>query len=44
MSETKIGMPESIIVPPGGQFVERSYTHQAGTHAYKLYISSGYTG
>jgi poly(3-hydroxybutyrate) depolymerase len=44
MSETKIGMPESTIVPPGGQYVERSYTNQAGTRAYKLYISSGYTG
>ena len=30
------------IVPSGGQFVERSYTDQAGTRAYKLYIPSGY--
>jgi poly(hydroxyalkanoate) depolymerase family esterase len=44
MSGAKIGMPESAIVPPGGQFVERSYTNQAGTRAYKLYIPSGYTG
>jgi poly(hydroxyalkanoate) depolymerase family esterase len=27
-----------------GQFVERSYTGQAGTRAYKLYIPRGYTG
>ena len=32
------------VVPPKGRFLERSYTGQAGTRAYKLYIPSGYTG
>ncbi len=27
---------------PGGQFITRSYTNQAGTRAYKLYVPSGY--
>jgi poly(hydroxyalkanoate) depolymerase family esterase len=31
-------------VSTGGQFVERSYSGQAGGRAYKLYIPSGYTG
>jgi poly(hydroxyalkanoate) depolymerase family esterase len=44
MAGAKTGVPESAIVPPGGQFVERFYTNQAGTRAYKLYIPSGYTG
>ena len=31
-------------VEPGGQFISRSYTNQAGTRTYKLYIPSGYHG
>jgi poly(hydroxyalkanoate) depolymerase family esterase len=27
---------------PGGQFIARAYTNQAGTRAYKLYVPSGY--
>ena len=37
-------VPASIVVPAGGQFVERSYTNRAGTRAYKLYVPSGYVG
>jgi poly(hydroxyalkanoate) depolymerase family esterase len=36
------GVPAPAVVPAGGQFVERSYTNQAGTRDYKLYIPSGY--
>jgi len=32
------------IVPAGGRFVQRSYTNQAGTRAYKLYVPSSYVG
>ncbi len=28
----------------GGRFVERSYTNQAGTRGYKLYVPGGYVG
>jgi poly(hydroxyalkanoate) depolymerase family esterase len=35
---------DSAVVPTGGRFVERSYTNQAGTRSYKLYIPSGYIG
>ena len=38
------GEIEPAIVPRGGRFVERSYTNQAGTRSYKLYIPSGYIG
>ncbi|MGH8585226.1 MAG: extracellular catalytic domain type 1 short-chain-length polyhydroxyalkanoate depolymerase [Gammaproteobacteria bacterium] len=31
-------------VVPGGRFLTGSYTNQAGTRAYKLYIPSGYHG
>src|SRR5918999_1475214 len=31
-------------VSTAGQFVERSYSGQAGARGYKLYIPSGYTG
>jgi poly(hydroxyalkanoate) depolymerase family esterase len=35
---------DPALVPTGGRFVERSYTNQAGTRSYKLYIPSGYIG
>jgi poly(hydroxyalkanoate) depolymerase family esterase len=44
MPGPKEGETDSAIVPTGGRFVERSYTNQAGTRSYKLYIPSGYIG
>jgi poly(hydroxyalkanoate) depolymerase family esterase len=38
------GGTDPAVVPTGGRFVERSYTNQAGTRTYKLYIPSGYIG
>jgi poly(hydroxyalkanoate) depolymerase family esterase len=38
------GETDPAVVPTGGRFVERSYTDQAGTRLYKLYIPSGYIG
>jgi poly(hydroxyalkanoate) depolymerase family esterase len=38
------GEIDPSVVPTGGRFVERSYTNQAGTRSYKLYIPSGYIG
>ncbi len=38
------GVPGPLVVPAGGQFVERSYTGPAGGRPYKLYVPSGYTG
>ena len=35
---------DPAVVPTGGRFIERSYTNQAGTRSYKLYIPSGYIG
>lgn len=32
------------VVPDGGRFLTGSYTNQAGTRTYKLYIPSGYRG
>lgn len=32
------------IVPDGAQFIAASYSDQAGTRAYKLYVPSGYHG
>ena len=32
------------LVPDGGQFLERSFSNQAGSRAYKLYVPSGYRG
>ena len=31
-------------VEPGGRFITGSYTNQAGTRSYKLYVPSGYHG
>ncbi len=38
------GAPGPVVVPAGGQFVERSYAGPAGGRTYKLYVPSGYTG
>jgi poly(hydroxyalkanoate) depolymerase family esterase len=35
---------EAPEAPESGQFLLRSYTNQAGTRAYKLYVPSGYRG
>ena len=35
------GVPGPVVVPAGGQFVERSYTGPAGGRSYKLYVPSG---
>jgi poly(hydroxyalkanoate) depolymerase family esterase len=32
------------VVPDGGQFLVASYSNQAGSRAYKLYVPSGYQG
>jgi poly(hydroxyalkanoate) depolymerase family esterase len=32
------------VVPDGGQFLAASYSNQAGSRAYKLYVPSGYHG
>jgi poly(hydroxyalkanoate) depolymerase family esterase len=44
MPSPKEGKTDPAVVPTGGRFVERSYTNQAGTRSYKLYIPSGYIG
>jgi poly(hydroxyalkanoate) depolymerase family esterase len=44
MPSPKEGETDPAAVPTGGRFVERSYTNQAGTRSYKLYIPSGYIG
>jgi poly(hydroxyalkanoate) depolymerase family esterase len=44
MPSPKVGETDPAVVPAGGRFVERSYTNQAGTRSYKLYIPSGYIG
>ncbi len=33
-----------VPVPDGARFEERSYTNEAGSRAYKLYVPSGYRG
>jgi poly(hydroxyalkanoate) depolymerase family esterase len=38
------GEIDPAVVPTGGRFIERSYTNQAGTRSYKLYVPSGYVG
>ena len=35
---------DPAVIPTGGRFIECSYTNQAGTRTYKLYIPSGYIG
>jgi poly(3-hydroxybutyrate) depolymerase len=32
------------VVPVGGQFVAKTYSNHAGTHAYKLYVPNAYKG
>src|SRR5215207_4610194 len=44
ITNPKEGETDHAVVPTGGRFVERSYTNQTGTRAYKLYIPSGYMG
>jgi poly(hydroxyalkanoate) depolymerase family esterase len=44
MPGPKGGETDPAVVPTGGRFVERSYSNQAGTRSYKLYIPSGYIG
>ena len=39
---TTVGVDTPTVTPAGGQFLERSYTDQAGTRAYKLYVPGGY--
>ncbi len=42
LTGTTVGVDTPSVVPAGGQFLERSYTAQAGTRSYKLYVPSGY--
>jgi poly(hydroxyalkanoate) depolymerase family esterase len=42
LTGTTVGVDTPTVTPAGGQFLERSYTDQAGTRAYKLYVPSGY--
>lgn len=44
MPSPKESEADPSVVPTGGRFVERSYTNQAGTRSYKLYLPSGYIG
>jgi poly(hydroxyalkanoate) depolymerase family esterase len=44
MPGPKGGETDTAVVPTGGRFVERSYSNQAGTRSYKLYVPSGYIG
>ena len=44
MPSPREGVIDPAVVPTGGRFTERSYTNQAGTRTYKLYIPSGYMG
>jgi poly(hydroxyalkanoate) depolymerase family esterase len=44
MPSPKQGEDDPEVVPVGGRFIERSYTNQAGTRGYKLYVPSGYIG
>ncbi|MGO9682493.1 MAG: alpha/beta hydrolase family esterase [Beijerinckiaceae bacterium] len=37
-------VPKADLVPDGGQFIKGSYSNQAGSRAYKLFIPSGYHG
>jgi len=44
MPSPREGETDPAVVPTGGRFVEHSYTNQAGTRSYKLYVPSGYIG
>src|SRR5215216_3971290 len=44
MPSPKEGETDPAVVPTGGRFVERTYTNQTGTRAYKLYVPSSYIG
>ena len=35
---------QTLRVPEGGQFLTKSFSNQAGSRAYKLYVPSGYRG
>jgi poly(hydroxyalkanoate) depolymerase family esterase len=43
-SGTTLGRATSSGTSERGRFVERSYSNDAGTRSYKLYVPSGYTG
>ena len=42
LTGTTVGVDAPTFTPVGGQFLERSYTDQVETRAYKLYVPSGY--
>jgi poly(hydroxyalkanoate) depolymerase family esterase len=39
-----LARPSPPPVPDGGQFLARSYSNEAGSRTYKLYVPSGYRG
>lgn len=43
-SRTGAAGASPVAVPPGAQFLDRSYTDAAGTRSYRLYVPSGYPG
>src|ERR1700736_772694 len=42
MPSAPVSRPD--VVPPGGKFIEETYSNPAGTRTYKLYIPSRYQG